>query len=167
MEKQTNWYITGGDGADLIARRVILPNSHSFLSQFFSIQMYTLNNRTEMQRCVDYEKAVRKKCAKSQSQMKRTTFVFKIGKRDSRGFSEFKAFIISSILLWKIVCQNPKPNPGLLVFNSCLRYLSSAKSLDAQGLEDFVRSSWLQLHTDTYLWFRKQNLEGIFANKFE
>ena len=103
MEKQTNRYITGGDGADFhmhsIARRVTLLNSCSFLSQFFSIQTDTLNNRTEMQRRVAYKIAVMRKCAKSQSQMKRTALAFKIGKCDTRGFSEFKGFIISSILL--------------------------------------------------------------------
>lgn len=95
--------VMGSDGADFhlhsIARRVTLPTSLSFLSQFLSIQTYTLNNRTEMQRCIAFKIAVMRKCAKSQSQMNRTTLALKIGKCDTRGFSEFKAFILSSILL--------------------------------------------------------------------
>lgn len=95
-------YISGGDGADCqvhsTARRVTLPDSHSFLSQFFSIQIYTLNNRAEMPRCVAFKIAVMRKCAKPQSQMKWTVLAFR-GKCNTRGFSEVEVFIISSVFL--------------------------------------------------------------------
>lgn len=131
-------YITAGHSADShlhsVERRVVLLN-FLFLPQVFILThiLNNGNNGIEMQRLVTFKIVVMRKCAKIQSQMKRTILLFKIGNYDIRGFPEFlsKAFIVSSILLWIIVCQNFKVNSDLLAYNSFLKYLSSVKSWDA------------------------------------